>query len=922
MYRLTQSIIFEWVSFTLNRLEWIYIQMSDGIKIGETMLVVLAITALLLSAAFLPVIDVFDGGGVPDAGLGSGIGEKLGGEDAWSDIGDIDGIDKIGDSGRLGSPASTSLTDPPEETAIGGGRESGGAVESAPLFVAESSEDTYWRQSAYTSYTGTGWERSADEQPIDQGVLDDDRTGANQDSIEYEVTLLTESRSLPTAWEPESVELDDQSTDTEITKSTVGGVRSEQPLPEGSTYVAESSVPTRDPDILRQADGTAPAEIHETYTQLPSETPSRVEEFTDDLVADEETKYDTAMTVQNWLKSNKGYSLQTPLDPNEPVADQLIFEVDEAYCQQFATTMAAMLRSQDIPARYVVGFAGGQSVGGEEYLVTSDRAHAWVEVYFEDVGWVRFEPTPAGELPVETPQPPYDISLNRSAVVGAPVTVSVEKDGSGVSRIPVYVNGERVGWSDRNGELTTTLPYAEEITVTARPPGSETKYTDGSETRNEEAQFSRSVEPLASSAPLALSQVGMPLLKELPTGLQTQGDTSESSETYTADTNAKITVLGDPTVGSTVEVVVTVQDVPVTDATVRLDGETVGTTDSEGSYELSLANVAPGTHQLTASRDVVETSTEVTVTASGSESDPPNEGTNPLEPNVSVSPSLIALPGGSATATVERDGNPVAGTAVRVDGTIAGRTDANGTVDISFPITGGVVVATSVNGVTGERSVQGLYRNAVAVFVVFGVAVVGVAVVARRRGITLQLLKRKLAVVGGLIATIPRRLTTLLVRLATLFETVVRGGWQQLGAVLRDGLSKSFELLRGLDPRWLLTAAVAWVIALFRAENATESSSGTKPSESEPTDSVDRRRIRTIWSRFISIVRPPKLTTRTPGEIGRYAINRGLPQQPVQYLTELYRAVEYGRHEPDASRIETAQDALSTVEKQEDDDGP
>ena len=83
-------------------------------------------------------------------------------------------------------------------------------------------------------------------------------------------------------------------------------------------------------------------------------------------------------------------------------------------------------------------------------------------------------------------------------------------------------------------------------------------------------------------------------------------------------------------------------------------------------------------------------------------------------------------------------------------------------------------------------------------------------------------------------------------------------------------------------------------------------------------DTAEHRRLRTIWGSFVEFVRPPKLTTRTPAEIGRYAIDRGLPRRPVEFLTDLYRAAEYGRQSPDDSRLESAREALSTLQEEGD----
>lgn len=901
--------------------------MSEERQSGEAVLVIVAIVALLLSAAFLPVVDVFgDGSGSGGIGLGNGSGG--GGDDGGDGDGEMPG-------GTSGSPVGGSLT-APEQTSIGGGFN--GSVPSVPLFVVDSQENTYWRQTAYTNYTGTGWKQSADDQPISEGVPNDDQT-VDSRIINYEVTVLTDTRSLPTAWQPKKVSLSNQS-GTTVRASTVGGVSTNRSLSKRATYTAESSPPPRDTATLRQANGRAPVNIRRTYTQLPADTPDRVGERTAEIVGGEQTRYDRVMAVHNWLVINKDYSIQTDIDPSQPIADQLMFEIDEAYCQQFATTMAAMLRSQDIPARYVVGFSGGSAVGNGESLVTTDRGHAWVEVYFEGVGWVRFDPTPGGNLPVDyPPQPPYNLSLNRSAVVGADVAVSVKKNDSAVVGVPVYVNDERVGWTDGSGETTATLPYAEEITITARPRGSENKYSDDSGSTTTVAGLDESVSILLAtdladsvsgvsprvaevlptvggSLPPLIYRLGGPTVGALNTGFyQVDNTDNESSVTYTSETNATISVGGNRTTGGTARLMVTVQDVPVADANINIDGETIGSTDSDGVYELSLADIKPGNYSIRGIREPVDASSTLTVNPPEDDDD---EERDPLAPNISVSPSLIALPGTSATATVSRDNQPISGTAVRVDGEVVGETDANGTVAFSFPVTNSVVVAASANGVTGEQSVDGLYRNAGIVVAALVGILVSLKAISRRYGITGQRLTRKLTLIVAVLITIPHRLINLVIRLATTFEAGIVRLWQQLTS-LPSLLSGSLvDILRRMNPYALLLAAVTWARSRLRGLHRSSDDTAADASVAGSTDTEQHQQLREIWGSFVEFVRPPNLTTRTPAEISRYAIEQGLPQRPVKYITELYRAAEYGRQSPDDSRLESAREALSTLRKEDD----
>ena len=77
--------------------------------------------------------------------------------------------------------------------------------------------------------------------------------------------------------------------------------------------------------------------------------------------------------------------------------DDFLFKSQKGYCVHFATAMVALLRSADIPARYVQGYGTGTPIVGsvpQRYAVSQGDAHAWVEVYFPGAGWVPFDPTP------------------------------------------------------------------------------------------------------------------------------------------------------------------------------------------------------------------------------------------------------------------------------------------------------------------------------------------------------------------------------------------------------------------------------------------------------------------------------------------------------------------------------------------------
>ncbi len=101
----------------------------------------------------------------------------------------------------------------------------------------------------------------------------------------------------------------------------------------------------------------------------------------------------------DYLETNCTYSLKVgAFKSADPVAE-FVFDKRRGYCEYFASAAALLLRLQDVPARYVVGYAVGPSNReGGHYVVRQADAHAWVEAYLPDRGWVEVDPTPAAQF--------------------------------------------------------------------------------------------------------------------------------------------------------------------------------------------------------------------------------------------------------------------------------------------------------------------------------------------------------------------------------------------------------------------------------------------------------------------------------------------------------------------------------------------
>jgi len=256
-------------------------------------------------------------------------------------------------------------------------------------YTVTAPESEYWRTSSFDRYTGQGWVRTGESAPLGDRSL----SAPAGESRRLEQTFEAEASigTMPAAWRP--VEVSGQAADTaEVT--SLGGLEPGQQLEAGDTYRVTSAVPDVTAESLAAAGSGDPAAVDEQFTQLPESTPDRVAVLTANVTADTSNRYETVRTVEQYLETNKEYSLDVDR-PDGNVADAFLFEMEAGYCTYYATTMVTMLRTQGIPARLTVGYVPGEQVDDDRYVVRGFDSHAWVEVYFPGQGWVPFDPTPA-----------------------------------------------------------------------------------------------------------------------------------------------------------------------------------------------------------------------------------------------------------------------------------------------------------------------------------------------------------------------------------------------------------------------------------------------------------------------------------------------------------------------------------------------
>ncbi|MFC7172719.1 DUF4129 domain-containing protein [Haloplanus litoreus] len=176
---------------------------------------------------------------------------------------------------------------------------------------------------------------------------------------------------------------------------------------------------------------------------------------------------------------------------------------------------------------------------------------------------------------------------------------------------------------------------------------------------------------------------------------------------------------------------------------------------------------------------------------------------------------------------------------------------------------------------------------------------------------------------GATLSTLSARAVAVCLRTAELLADagrVLRRGLRWLAGVPARVAAQGLAAVTALDPRRLLRRLWRWLAGLLARRRSDASDGG---GESAPAGRVGGSEadcasgasptLREFWREFVALVAPPAATTRTPGEIARYAVERGLPADAVETLTEAYRDAEYGRLAPDEGRLARVREAVDRL---------
>ncbi len=250
-------------------------------------------------------------------------------------------------------------------------------------------------------------------------------------------------------------------------------VRSPSQTAEGETYRAVSLTISPTPAQLEAA-GSSVALNLSPFLELPSDVPAIIGSTAHAVAGGAPSNYEKALLLQDFFRNGDfQYSETAPVksgyDGTGMKVVAAFLKAKSGYCIHFASAMAVMARSLGIPSRVAVGFLPGtrmghDSAGRAKFEVTSHDLHAWPELYFEGIGWTRFEPTPGrGDVPSYADQSLADVPIPVNSQPTSTASSAVPRPSTSAGpnvKDPTGANGA-------NGSAAAVIPWIWAVSILA-----------------------------------------------------------------------------------------------------------------------------------------------------------------------------------------------------------------------------------------------------------------------------------------------------------------------------------------------------------------------------------------------------------------------------------------------------------------------
>lgn len=288
-------------------------------------------------------------------------------------------------------------------------------------FIVHSERPAYWQVYIYDEYISRGWMNSQLNQHMVDGNVPWEYTEPylKQNKIANKVETGLKTDIILTAGEFSSA---DTPVFVHENNGEVIAVTMPRLLKPGESYEITSYISSATAGELSEAGEDYPQSITDTYLQLPDAFPGSIRAISAAIAGDAATPYDRVKAIDEYLS---GFTYVEELEPPPADIDGVEYFLTvrkSGFCMYFASAMAVMLRSVDVPARLAVGYLPGET--GEnagEYIVRDRHYHAWTQVYFPEYGWINVEATPSpADSPVAVEAPAVSSYDTRTGTTTSP----------------------------------------------------------------------------------------------------------------------------------------------------------------------------------------------------------------------------------------------------------------------------------------------------------------------------------------------------------------------------------------------------------------------------------------------------------------------------------------------------------------------
>ncbi len=271
------------------------------------------------------------------------------------------------------------------------------------LFDVTTERASYYRFVALDDFDGITWRPRLAPQAAEISPDSTLAASGDEQTFEQRFHLVSDMDllGLPVAYPPVHAQVDATiHFDTETQTLVLDGG-----LDSGTDYTVTTQLVQPTSEELANVVFPTPA-LNARYTALPVDpTLDRIHQIALSWTQGQTSDYGRILAIQDHLRDGDFiYSIEVPARDDSYDLLTFLTQSKTGFCQQFASAMAVMLRTLGLPARLAVGFtAGTYDTNAGTWRISTENAHAWVEVLFPGYGWLAFEPTPGRTNPIAAP---------------------------------------------------------------------------------------------------------------------------------------------------------------------------------------------------------------------------------------------------------------------------------------------------------------------------------------------------------------------------------------------------------------------------------------------------------------------------------------------------------------------------------------